>query len=219
MKIKANGITLEYTKKGAGEPLLLLHGNGEDHHIFDKLSEKLKDEFEVYAIDSRNHGESSKTEDYSYETMAEDIYSFINTLKLEKVLLAGFSDGAVIGLMLALNYPEVMKKMALLGVNLKPGDFKKSCYDYVVKEYEKTKDPLFKLMLEEPDIELDKLAGIEIPALVIAGEDDIFYEKTFTDVAKTIPDAGLMIMKGHNHDSYIVNNDLLYPELSEFFNK
>ena len=144
MNIKINGITLEYSKSGAGEPLILLHGNGEDHHIFDKIAEKLKNKFEVYAIDSRNHGKSSMTDDYSYETMAEDIYSFINARKLGKVYVAGFSDGAIISLFLALKYPNVIKKMTLMGVNLKPGDFMKNCYEYVEREYKKTKNPLFK---------------------------------------------------------------------------
>ena len=85
MNIKVNGITLEYSKEGTGEPLILLHGNGEDHHIFDKLAEKLKEKFTVYAIDSRNHGKSSMTDDYSYETMAEDIFSFINALELGRI--------------------------------------------------------------------------------------------------------------------------------------
>ena len=219
MNIKVNGITLEYSKEGTGEPLILLHGNGEDHHIFDKLTEKLKKKFTVYAIDSRNHGKSSVTDDYSYETMAEDIFSFINDLELGRVFLAGFSDGAVISLLLALKYPDIIKKMALLGVNLKPTDFKKNCYEYIKKEYEKTKSPLFKLMLEEPNIELESLAGINIPSLIIAGEDDIFYRKTFTDVVKTMPFAELMIMKGHNHDSYISGSDLLSPELTAFFDK
>ena len=143
MNIKVNGITLEYSKEGTGEPLILLHGNGEDHHIFDKLAEKLKEKFTVYAIDSRNHGKSSMTDDFSYETMAEDIFSFINALEPGGVSLVGFSDGAVISLFLALKYPDIIKKMALLGVNLKPSDFKKNCYEYVKKEYEKTKNPLF----------------------------------------------------------------------------
>ena len=219
MNIKVNGITLEYSKEGTGEPLILLHGNGENHHIFDKLTEKLKEKFTVYAIDSRNHGKSSMTNDFSYETMAEDVFSFINALEPGGVSLVGFSDGAVISLFLALKYPDIIKKMALLGVNLKPSDFKKDCYEYVKKEYEKTKNPLFKLMLEEPNIELDRLAGINIPSLIIAGEDDIFYRKTFTDVAETMPYAELMILEGHNHDSYITGSDLLYPELSTFFSK
>ncbi|MDR2878313.1 MAG: alpha/beta hydrolase [Fusobacteriales bacterium] len=219
MNIKVNGITLEYSKKGTGEPLVLLHGNGQDHHIFDKLAEKLKKKFTVYAIDSRNHGKSSMTDDYSYETTAEDVFSFINALEPGGVFLAGFSDGGVIGLFLALKYPAVIRKMALLGVNLKPSDFKKSCYEYVKKEYKKTKNPLFKLMLEEPNIELERLAGINIPSLIIAGENDIFYKKTFTNVAETMPYAELMILKGHNHDSYITGSDLLYPELSSFFSR
>ena len=219
MNIKVNGITLEYNKAGTGKPLILLHGNGEDHHIFDKITEKLKDNFTVYAVDSRNHGKSTVTEDYSYETMAEDILAFMDALKLEEVYVTGFSDGAVISIFLALKNPAVIKKMALLGVNLKPSDFKKNCYEYVEKEYEKTKNPLFKLMLEEPNIELETLEKIDIPSLIIAGEDDIFYKKTFTNIAKTMPDAELMILKGHNHDSYIADNDLLYPDLYSFFTR
>ena len=65
------------------------------------------------------------TDDFSYETMAEDIFSFINALEPGGVSLVGFSDGAVISLFLALKYPDIIKKMALLGVNLKPSDFKK----------------------------------------------------------------------------------------------
>lgn len=217
MKIAVNNITLHYTKQGAGAPLILLHGSGEDHHIFDKITDKLKQDFTVYGIDSRNHGESTKTNDFTYETMAEDICQFIQALKLEQVNAVGFSDGAIICLLIALRSNNPLKKMALLGANLKPTDFKKDMYDYLVKGYEKTKDPLFKMMMEQPNIELESLKNIDIPALVVAGQHDLFYRKTFTDITKTIPDATLNIVKGHDHDSYITNQDLLYPDLLEFF--
>ncbi|MFV0329106.1 MAG: alpha/beta fold hydrolase [Dysgonomonas sp.] len=100
MKIEVNNIILNYIKEGAGKPVILLHGNGEDHHIFDKLIVKLKQNFTIYAIDSRNHGESQMTDDYSYETMAEDIYQFIQKLSLKDVSVIGFSDGAIISILL-----------------------------------------------------------------------------------------------------------------------
>lgn len=216
MHIKVNNISLSYSQTGKGDPVILLHGNGEDKSIFDKLAEKLKQHFTVYSIDSRNHGGSSKTDDYSYETMCEDIRYFIEKLQLKKVSILGFSDGAIISLLLALKQPDILHKMALLGVNLQPTDFKKSIYTYMLDEYKQTKDPLLKLMLEQPDIQLNKLKHIQIPTLVIGGENDIFYRKVFRDVAKTIPNSRLKIMKGHNHDSYIVNTDILYPALIEF---
>lgn len=216
MKINVNNITLNYIQEGQGEPLILLHGNGEDLQIFDKLISKLKKQFTVYAIDSRNHGSSTRTEDFSYETMAEDIHQFIEKLELKHVSVIGFSDGAIISLLLTLKYPQIFKKMVLLGVNLKPSDFKLDIYNSIVEEYEKTQDPLFKMMLEQPNIELDDLKEINTPTLVIGAEDDLYNEDSFQNIADTMPDAELKIMKGHDHGSYVINSDILYPSLNEF---
>jgi pimeloyl-ACP methyl ester carboxylesterase len=216
MKITVNNIELAYEKFGDGEPLILLHGNGEDHHIFDVISKKLKDDFTIYAIDSRNHGESTKTEDYSYETMAKDIYSFIHTLNLGKVNIVGFSDGGIISLILAMNQGECINKMALLGVNLKPDDFTEESYQFIKKTYEETKSPLFRLMLEQPDIELADVKNVTTPTLVIGAEHDVFKPEMFADLTEALPNAELIIMNGHEHTSYIVDQDILYPDLVKF---
>jgi pimeloyl-ACP methyl ester carboxylesterase len=217
MNIEVNNITLNYIKAGQGRPLVLLHGNGEDHHIFDKLISKLKHDFTVYAVDSRNHGDSTKTDDYTYETMAEDTCRFVRKLGLEDVCVTGFSDGAIISLLSEIRNRGTFDKMALLGINLKPADFKKSAYRYLIMEYEKTKDPLVKMMLEQPNIELDELSNIHIPVLIIAAQDDICSRKSFRNIAKALPNAELKIMQQHDHDSYIINQDILYPDLKAFF--
>lgn len=216
MKIDVNNITLNYTKVGNGDPIILLHGNGEDLHIFDPLVDRLKLHFTVYAVDSRNHGDSTKTKDWTYEAMAEDIFQLIEKLQLKKVSIVGFSDGAIIALLLAIKHRDLFYKMVLLGVNLKPTDFKKSIYKSLVDEYEKTQDPLVKMMLEQPNIELEELKNIETPTLVVSAEDELFYRKVFKDMVKVMPNAKLKIMKNHDHGSYIINEDLLYPDLMEF---
>lgn len=216
MKVEVNNISLSYAKEGNGKSLILLHGNGEDHHIFDKLIGRLKKNFTVYAIDSRNHGESTITEDYTYETMANDVYLFINKLGLKDVSIVGFSDGAIISLLLSLKYQNIFERMVLLGVNLRPQDFKKSIYGYLQCEYETNHDPLIKMMLEQPQIELEELRKIETPTLVVAGQNDLFYRKGFRDIVSTMPDAELKIMQNHDHGSYIIDQDLLYPVLKEF---
>lgn len=217
MNVNVNGIKLFYEISGAGSSLLFLHGNGEDHHIFDELAAKLKNDFTVYALDSRNHGLSTKTDCYSYEVMAEDVYCFINELNLSDVSIVGFSDGAIIALMLALKHPETLRKMALLGVNLKPSDFTEESLKFVKDTYEQTKDPLFKLMLEQPDIELNELKKIKTPSLIIAAENDIYKPETFTNIASMLPNSRLQIMKDHEHDSYIAHKDILYHDLLKFF--
>lgn len=216
MEINVNNITLNYLVKGNGNPLILLHGNGEDLQIFDKLVSKLEKQFTVYAIDSRNHGGSTRTEDFTYETMAEDIHQFIEKLELKHVSVIGFSDGAIISLLLTLKYPQTFDRMVLLGVNLKPTDFKLDIYNSIAEEYEKTQDPLFKMMLEQPNIELDDLKEINTPTLVIGAEDDLYYEDSFQKIVNTMPNAVLKIIKGHDHGSYVVNNDVLYSYVAEF---
>ena len=220
MTIDVNGITLFYQVTGGradGVPMLLLHGNGEDHHIFDALTEKLTGDFSVYAVDSRNHGQSEKTNDFAYQTMMEDVYALIQALQLERVHVIGFSDGAIVGLLLAMNHREAVGKMALLGVNLKPDDFTEESYQYVKETYETTKDPLFKLMLEEPNIEPEDIRGVNVPTLLVAAENDIFKPELYTKLVDILPDATLKIMYGHDHGSYIMNTDTLYPDLISFF--
>lgn len=216
MEIQTNDITLYYEKIGKKAPLILLHGNGEDHHIFDELICKLKDEFTVYAIDSRNHGQSSKTDALTYDLMMQDIVLFLEKLDMQSVNFLGFSDGAIITLLIAMQYPKLVKKMILLGINLKPSDFKKHALAQLHFQYTKTNDPLIKLMLTHPNIALSDIKKIQTPTLVVAGQNDIFYRKTFSDLQKALPHASLQIMPKHNHTSYIVHQDILSKDIITF---
>ena len=216
--IAVNGTTLYYEVKGEGVPLLMLHGNGEDCSIFDELAENLKEHFCLYAIDSRNHGRSGKTEDYSYETMTEDVFALIQALKLNNVYLLGFSDGAIIGLMLAMKHGGTVAKAALLGLNLKPSDFTDESIQYIKDTYKETQDPLFKLMLSEPNIELNEIRNVAIPIFLVSAENDIFKAGSFDAIERVLPCATHKVMAGHDHASYIIHTNLLNQELITFFN-
>ena len=217
MMVSVHGVDLYCRVSGAGAPLLLLHGNGEDHHIFDALADKLAQHFTLYAVDSRNHGQSSMTQDYTYDTMAQDMFGLIQALALGTVFVVGFSDGAILALLLALRYPGSVAKMALLGANLSPEDFTEESYEFIRQTYEETGDPLFRMMLEQPQIPLTEVAAVTIPALVIGGENDIFKPESFCRLAQALPAGQLQIMPGHEHDSYIVGQDLLCGDLLAFF--
>ena len=92
MLIKVNDIELYYEVLGQGEPLVMVHGNSEDHTIFDTASEVLSKNFTLYLIDSRGHGNSTKTNNLDYRIMAEDIYAFIKSLKIEGFSYYGLAD-------------------------------------------------------------------------------------------------------------------------------
>ena len=89
-----NGLKLFYHKEGSGRPVILLHGNGEDHTIFDVAIRDLARSYTVYALDSRAHGKSDPVPSLTYREMAGDVAGFIRQQGLEKPALVGFRTAA-----------------------------------------------------------------------------------------------------------------------------
>ncbi len=216
MYIHINRQILFYEKTGEGRPLLLLHGNGEDHTIFDTLIPLLERTHTVYAIDSRGHGASNPTEEYSYLGMAEDIAQFITSLEIKAPILYGFSDGGITGLLLALNWPGLLDRLIISGANLHPHGMKHTFLHKIKQHYKKTGNPLERMMLEEPDIPPSALAQIQIPVLVLAAEHDIIKPSHTKLIARKLADAQLCIVPGEDHGSYIIHSDKLYPYIRNF---
>ena len=213
---KVNDIELYYEEFGEGKPLIMLHGNGENLEIFYKLIDKLKNNYKIYAIDSRNHGKSTKTEDYSYTTMASDIEEFIKELDGGKANVLGFSDGAIISILIALKNPEIQEKLILLGPNLKAKNLKSELLEAIRNKYVETGDPLLKLMLSEPKIELEEFKSIENEILLVFGENDIFKEEFIEEISNSVKNGKAINLKGHDHMSYIIDNDMLTEDIIEF---
>ena len=111
MNINVNNVNLYYEVYGEGTPIILVHGNSETHQIFDALINKLKDNYKVYAVDSRCHGKSEDTKEISYDLMAEDMIEFIRKLKINKPIFYGFSDGGIVGLLIAIKEPKLLSKL------------------------------------------------------------------------------------------------------------
>jgi pimeloyl-ACP methyl ester carboxylesterase len=214
-----NGITLYYEKTGEGQPIILLHGNGEDHQIFDVLTDQLKENFSVYAIDSRGHGKSTRVRELDYRSMAEDIAEFIKILGLVKPILYGFSDGGIIGLIIAYTYPELLSKLIISGANLTPEGVKKRYLNLFRFLYYITRNPNFRLMVTQPHISVEELHKIVVPTLVLAGSKDLIKEEHTIQIAEAIPNCTLQILTGEDHLSYVVNSNKLYPIMKPFLSE
>ncbi|MGN0467748.1 MAG: alpha/beta fold hydrolase [Acutalibacteraceae bacterium] len=211
-----NGIDLAYTKTGQGKPFLLIHGNGEDHTIFDKLIQKLSKDYTVYAVDSRCHGASEQTETLSYYDMAKDMAEFTETVIGEKTIVYGFSDGGIIGLIMAIDYPETVSKLIASGANSNPRGVKDWSYFGSKIAYFFTRNIKTKMMLDEPDITANQLSTINIPTVILAGENDLIKESDTRFIADNIPNAKLEILKGENHSSYVVHSEKLYEIIKPY---
>lgn len=216
MYIQINRQILFYEKTGSGRPILLLHGNGDDHTCFDALIPLLENTHTVYAIDSRGHGESNPTDDYHYTGMADDIAELITALEIDAPIVYGFSDGGIIGLLLALHYPRLISRLAISGANLNPHGLKTSFRLKIKQHYRKSSSPLERMMLEEPNIDPADLAKIKIPVLVLAGSQDIIKPAHTKLIAESLPYAQLQIVQGEDHGSYIIHSTKIYQYLKDF---
>jgi len=218
MIINVNGIDLYYELTGVGRPFILLHGNGETHEIFDRLTVRLAEAgYAVHALDSQGHGRSEKRGDtMSYADMVEDVAAFIRMLKLEDPILFGFSDGGIVCLLVAIKYPGLLSKLIVSGANLTPKGIKASWGLYFRTIYFFTRDPKIRMMLTEPDIREKDLEKISVPVLVLAGERDIIKEEETLRIHANIPNSTLRILENETHDSYVVHSDKLYGIIEHF---
>ncbi len=216
MKINVNNININYEVCGEGKPIILLHGNSETHHIFDVLVEKLKENYKVYAIDSRCHGDSDNPQDISYDLMTRDVIEFIKKLKIEKPILYGFSDGGIIGILIAIRERELLSKLIISGANIYPSGMKKSMLYLSKIIYFFTRNKLFKMMIKEPNIKIEDLRKIKTPTVVLAGEKDVILSEHTKLIADNINGSTLEIIPNENHGSYIINSNKLYDIIKKY---
>ena len=204
-------ITLNYIEKGSGTPLILLHGNGEDHTYFQNQIEEFSHKFHVIAIDTRGHGLSPRgSTPFTLTQFAEDLHDFMMEHDIAKANLLGFSDGGNIALVFTLKYPQMVDKLILDGANLYPSGLKRNVMTDIGKEYEKAKLSLkqnpealkdvemLELMIYEPNISPKELRQIKSRTLVIAGTKDMIKDSHTRLIYNNLPNAELAIIIG-NH--------------------
>lgn len=216
MQIHVNDITINYAKFGAGQPLLLLHGNGEDHTLFTDLAATLARHYTVYALDSRDHGQSSHHVPITYQLMADDVQAFTQALHLDTIALVGFSDGAIVGMLVASQHPTLVHKLVLSGGNLTPAGVKLASRVGVRLANWRHRDPLLQLMMTEPHITAADLAKISAQTFVIAGAKDVIKESETLAIASGIPISILRIVPNATHSSYVKDNAEFYHYIGAF---
>ena len=116
-----------YIEQGAGTPLILLHGNGENSGYFSHQMEAFSAQYHVFALDTRGHGKTPRGDQpLTIRQFAEDLRDFMDRHKIQKAHILGFSDGANIAMISVMKYPERVDKLILDGGNLNPKGVKRS---------------------------------------------------------------------------------------------
>lgn len=227
-----NGVKLYYEVYGQGEPLLLIHGNNSSMASFDNQLEVLSKKYQVIGLDSRGQGNSSSDDmKLTYELMADDVNVFLNKMNLKNVNVLGWSDGGNIAVILGMEHPDKVKKMAIMGTVLYNNETSvdpeiNKILKQQVKEMkargiaENNIDYRLKmLLLTEPNINPDALNKIQAPTLVMAGEHDVMPEKHTQLIADKIPNGKMLIFKGGDHEAPKNMSEKFNKAVLEFFEK
>lgn len=224
---KINGINLYYEIYGTGKPLLFLHGNGGSIRGAKGRIEYFKKYFKVIAIDSRGHGKSidTTTKQLTYVQMANDIKVLLDSLNIDSAFVQGQSDGAILGLLLAINYPNKIAKLATYGANIFPG--KKAIFDeidnLVLDTLKATKNlntkRLFSLMAYQPNITDKDLKKIKCPVLIMSGDRDAIRLEHSMEIFYNIPNSNFFVMPGATHFGTVEKPDLFNMVLLDFLNR
>lgn len=221
---------LNYLDKGEGEVLIMLHGNGEDNLYFQNQVEYFSKTRRVIAVDTRGHGLSERgTEPFTIRQFAKDLFNLVYRNKFDKVDILGFSDGANIAMIFALEHPERVNRLILNGGNLNPKGVKPKyqipiTWFYITgsiaapfsRKAKKTAE-LMRLMVKDPMIRPEELRNITAPTLVIAGTDDMIKEEHTRLIAASIPGSRLAIIPG-SHFVAQENPDEYNRTIVEFLN-
>ena len=202
-------ISLCYTKQGAGPPLLLLHGNGEDGSYFTHQTDYFSRRYTVYAVDTRGHGRSPRgTAPFTIAQFAEDLSEFMDEQGILRAPILGFSDGGNIALTFALAHPERVDRLILNGANLDPSGVKLHIQIPIVLGYAaaslfgrmspkaKHNAEILGLMVKEPHIPAQALETLYIPTLVIVGTRDMIRDAHTLLIAGSLPLGRLEMIVG-----------------------
>lgn len=198
-----------YIEAGEGEPLILLHGNGESGAYFKHQMEPFARHCHVYAVDTRGHGQTPRgSAPFTIRQFAEDLAGFMDRLGIEKAHILGFSDGGNIALRFAMRYPERVDKLIVDGANLNPRGVKRGFQRRIELRYRlyqrlaplstamRRKTELYALMVNEPDMTMADLHQITARTLVIAGTEDLIRESHTRRIAWGIPNSRLCLLPG-----------------------
>jgi len=243
-----NGVTLDYTVQGDGPPLYLLHGGMESRDSFNKQIPELSKTFTVVALDSREQGRSSRADaQISYALMSEDVVALAAHLGHERISIMGSSDGGVTALTTAINHPNLIDKLIVLGANYHFDSYPQETREFIanyewdgntdsnsypgnfIKHYMTGHDDLIEfgnllkemsvMWINSPTFTVSDLATIKAKTLVINGDHEDMGLEHILSLYYALSDAQLFIVPNGTHYSFEEHPELINSVVVKFLNE
>ncbi len=108
---------LFFRKMGDGQPLIILHGLFGSSDNWLTIGKSLSENFSVYLVDQRNHGQSFHDKTHDFEVMAKDLLNFMEENGIEQPYIVGHSMGGKVAMQFAMTYPDRVKKLVIVDIS------------------------------------------------------------------------------------------------------
>lgn len=225
---EVNGHRMYYETSGTGRPLLLLHGGGNSiHSSFAKQLDVFAKTHAIIAPEQIGHGHTPDAEGpFTYARMASDTAALLAKLGLKEVDVVGWSDGGIVALILAVQHPELVRRVVVSGANFTPegylADDLKQMRAKDVAPATTIGAKLNHLWATSPtNDELNPvlLSGIHKRVLVMVGDHDAILLDHTIALYRALPDARLCILPGTSHGTLIQRPEWVNPIIAAFLDE
>ncbi|ADV80978.1 alpha/beta fold hydrolase [Terriglobus saanensis] len=242
---EVNGIRLFYATLPAADgghstPVVLLHGGLANSDYWGNQVRALHPHHSVILVDSRGHGRSTRSaQPFGYDLMADDVVALLDSLHIPQADIVGWSDGAILGIDLALRHPSRVRRVFAFAANVTTDGVRKDVdknpnfaafmrrggEEYrrlspTPTEYDAFTEQISHMWFSQPDWTAAQLATIHTPVLAADGDHDEGIVQGHTEkIAAMIPNASLLILPNASHFAFLQAPTLFNTALLDFLDR
>jgi pimeloyl-ACP methyl ester carboxylesterase len=238
--VDVNGVKTWYDTAGSGDPLVLLHGGLVTNDTWGATIPALAESFAVFAPERRGHGHTPDVEGpLNYADMAVDTIGFLEQVVKGPAHLVGWSDGGIIALLVAIERPDLVRRIVPVSANMTPDGVVPEAHDALSADPDDPALAMFRALhaahspdgpdhwpvffakftemaSTQPDITKEQLATITAPTLVVSGDDDMIALEHTLDIYRAIPGSELAIIPGTSHALFMEKPDAVNRVVLDF---
>ncbi len=244
--ININGKNIYYEEYGQGTPLLLLSGGGINRSIrdFGKCIPGLSKHYRVIAPDTPGQGRSEQTDSLNYDLLTDFMSQLIDSLKIDSGYVIGWSDGAIVSLLLADRRADKIKKVIAVGANngmrgfVLPDGFpldsvKIPALEYWVpsnkkdiewyntltpkKDWRKMVNNINMMVYEKEYFPTSVYDSINIPVMIVLGDHNDISIEHGLEMHRLIKNSQYCVLPNTTHEVFAERPDLINKIAIDFF--
>ena len=225
-----------YEWDNEGDAVVLLHGGLSKTSSWDYIMvPPLEDRFHLFAYDRTGQGfTGDQVGSLHFEFQTREAIAYLEDVVKEPAHLIGWSDGANIALMVAIQRPDLVKSIVAIGANYHYSGVMQAFDEINISEedqaeynlispdaphtlLEKTQR-MYAIWENEPRLSLAEVSTIQCPVLVLVGDDDVITHSHTVELYEALPLGQLAVIPGTSHFVLKEKPEIMNAIISGFLN-